>query len=45
MVVGVAQSMLKAKGLPDWFWGEAIRQWMAKLHLRCGMEGNQQCII
>jgi hypothetical protein len=24
MVVGVARSMLKAKGLPDWFWGEEV---------------------
>jgi hypothetical protein len=24
MVVGAARSMLKAKGLPGWFWGEAI---------------------
>jgi hypothetical protein len=24
VVVGTAQSMLKEKGLPDWFWGEAV---------------------
>jgi hypothetical protein len=24
MVVGTARSMLKAKGLPGWFWGEAV---------------------
>jgi hypothetical protein len=24
MVVGAARSMLKAKGLPGWFWGEAV---------------------
>jgi IS30 family transposase len=23
-VVGAARSMLKAKGLPNWFWGEAV---------------------
>jgi hypothetical protein len=24
MVVGAARSMLKAKGLPGWFWGEVV---------------------
>jgi hypothetical protein len=24
MVVATARSMLKAKGLPGWFWGEAV---------------------
>jgi hypothetical protein len=24
-VVGAARSMLKAKGLPNWFWGEAVQ--------------------
>jgi hypothetical protein len=24
MVVGAARSMIKAKGLPGWFWGEAV---------------------
>jgi hypothetical protein len=24
MVVGAARCMLKAKGLPGWFWGEAV---------------------
>jgi hypothetical protein len=24
MVVGVARSMMKSKGLPGWFWGEVV---------------------
>jgi hypothetical protein len=37
MVVAIARSMLKAKGLPGWFWGEAVNAAMYVLN-RCPMK-------